>query len=374
MKIIYNGGIMPPNPMSRQEFLIEPKIIDKSNLNPEDIIFNSAFGLICKLYKIDQEKQEEVKQALIYLIQERDVNLIALVHKDKVIATELLRLMLASPTKPYIFCNAGCINPEREHRDRKEHRLYIEETKEAMYEIIQEFTKRQEAKFVAFDTHQGNTRVIEGAKKAGYTEVLFPNKWIAPSDGLFSESKEYPVISAISNEATEENINKFYEFYSKQDSHQKDNENDLKKQIEKSLSSPNRFLLGLENLKGELIAVVPVNKGGEMSSPDCYVIGEMVFDQQACKNSNLTIQKIIKAAIAAISEEALADTKEFKATGHDHLPDKPKIKLIGYVHLSDNTKMSATELEIQDTLEKLNFSDHGRTIETATYIPFSKKV
>ncbi|MFM7457074.1 MAG: hypothetical protein ACKO3R_00220, partial [bacterium] len=358
--------ITPLNPISRQEFLIGPKIINKNNLNPDDKIFNSAFGLICKLYKIDQEKQqEEVKQALIYLIKERDLNLIALVHKDKVIATELLRLMLASPTKPYIFCNAGCINPEREHRDRKEHRLYIEETKEAMYEIIQKFAKTQEAKFVAFDTHQGNTRVIEGAKKAGYTEVLFPNKWIAPTDGLFSESKEYPVICAISNEATEENINKFYEFYNKQDSQQKDNENDLKKQIKKSLSSPNRFLLGLENLKGELVAVVPVNKGGEMSSPDCYVIGEMIFDQQACKNSNLTIAKIIEAAITVISEEALADNKEFKGTGHDHLPDKPKTKLIGYVHLSDNTEMSSLELEIKTAFEDLGFNDHGKTIETA---------
>ena len=33
----------------------------------------------------------------------------------------------------------------------------------------------------------------------------------------------------------------------------------------------------------------------------------------------LEIPVTIKAAIAAISEEALADTKEFKATGHDHL-------------------------------------------------------
>jgi hypothetical protein len=118
---------------------------------------------------------------------------------------------------------------------------------------------------------------------------------------------------------------------------------------------------------------MPVNKGGELSSPDCYVIGEMVFDQQACKNSDLTITKIIKAAIAAINEEVLADTKEFKATGHDHLPDKP-IKSIGYVHLSTNSEMSGVEQQIKNTFEELKFSSHGETIETATYIPFSKKV
>jgi hypothetical protein len=353
--------------ISRQEFLIEPKIINKNNLNPDDKIFNSAFGLICKLYNIDQEKQEEVKKALIYLIQERDVNLLTVVNNKEVVAARLIRSMLASPTQPYIFCNAGCNNP------KKEYVRHIKETQNAIHNATENFAKQQGAKFTAYDIHVDNRKDIKRAKEEGYTEGLFPNKWINPTNGLFSESKEYPVKSSILTEATEENINKLYEFYSKQDSGQKHNENDLKKQIEKSLSSPNRFLVSLENREGELVAVVPVNKGGELSSPDCYVIGEMVFDQQACKNSDLTITKIIKAAIAAINEEVLADTKEFKATGHDHLPDKP-IKSIGYVHLSTNSEMSGVEQQIKNTFEELKFSSHGETIETATYIPFSKKV
>jgi hypothetical protein len=302
------------------------------------------------------------------LIQERDVSLVALTNNKEVMAARLIRSMLASPTQPYIFCNARCNAPT------KEHAKHIKETQAAMHEVTEKFAKQQGAKFIAFDISRDNKKAIKIAKEAGYTEGLFPNQWIAPSNGLFSQSKGYPIQSIIYNKANEENINKLYEFYNKQDSNQENNENNLKQQIERSLSSPNRFLLGLENQEGELVAVVPVNKGGELSSPDYYTIGEMVFDQQACKNNNLTIPKIIEAAITNISEEALADTKEFKARGHDHLPDKPKTKVISYVHLSTNSEMSGVEQQIKNTFEELNFSSHGTNIENALYIPFSKRI
>ncbi len=137
---------------------------------------------------------------------------------------------------------------------------------------------------------------------------------------------------------------------------------------------PNCFLLSLESQSGELLAVVPVTKGVEMFSPDCYIIGEMVFDQQTCKNSNLTIPKIIKAAITTISEEALTDPQEFQAPTHKHLPDKPTEKLIGYIPLRDSPEVLPIEQEIWNALDELNFCNHGKTIETAKYIPFSKKV
>ena len=357
--------------ISRQEFLIEPKIINKNNLNPDDKIFNSAFGLICKLYKIDQEKQEEVKQALIYLMTKRDVNLLTLNNDDKVVAAILLKPMLASPTKPYIFCNAGCNATNRKVAEN------IKAIQDEMFAGIENFAKQQGAIFTGFDIHRDNKEEIKIAEKAGYTKALLTSKWIEPANGIFPRSDTYPIKCAILNEANEKNTNKLYDFYSKQNSNpkdkDKDNDNNLKEKINKSLGNPNCFLLGLESLSGELLAVVPVTKGVEMFSPDCYVIGEMIFDQQACKKNNLTIPKIIEAAITNITREAVADKEEFQPTVHEHLPDKPKDKLIGYVHFSHNTEISPLEGEIKDTFEKLNFSDHGKTIEIAKYIPFQKR-
>ena len=355
--------------ISRQEFLIEPKIINKSNLNPNDKTFNLAFGLICELYKIDQKKQEEVKQALIYLMTKRDVNLLTLNNDDKVVAAVLLKPMLASPTKPYIFCNAGCNATNKKVAEN------IKAIQDEMFAGIENFAKQQGATFTGFDIHRDNKKEIKIAEKAGYTKALLTSKWIEPANGIFPKSDTYPIRCAILNEANEKNTNKLYDFYSKQNSNpkDKDNDNNLKEKINKSLGNPNCFLLGLESLSGELLAVVPVTKGVEMFSPDCYVIGEMIFDQEVCKKNNLTIPKIIEAAITNIAREAVADKEEFQPTVHEHLPDKPKDKLIGYVHFSHNTEISPLEEEIKDTFEKLNFSDHGKTIEIAKYIPFQRR-
>jgi hypothetical protein len=244
-----------------------------------------------------------------------------------------------------------------------------------MFAAIENFAKQEGAIFTGFDINQDNKEEIKIAEEAGYTKALFTTKWIDPANGIFLKSDNYPIRCAILNKANEKNTKKLYDFYSKQNSKKDEgNDNNLQEKINKSLGNPNCFLLGLESQSGELLAVVPVTKGTEMFSPDCYVIGEMVFDQEACTKNNLTIPKIIEAAITNISREALADKEEFQPTVHEHLPDKPKDKLIGYVHFSDNREMSPEEIEIKNTFEELKFCDHGKTIETAKYIPFSKKV
>ncbi len=339
--------------LSEPEFLIQLNMLNKTNLNPESEIFESALELICKLYKVKAEETAVVKETLVHLITKRDAGLLVMTEPDssKTLLTRLCKPMLASPIEPYIFCNAGCTRPERRIVEN------IKEIQAAVNQAAEIFAKQAGAMSICFDTHRTNDRIIKEAQEHGYVQGLFPNKWVIPNEGLYKEYKEYVMEMLLYQGVNETSCNELLEFYKKL--HLGINEEVLEQNIRKSLASENSFFLGLK-YDGQMLAVIPVNKSGELLFPDSYIMAEILFDQAVVKKSHLTITQIIGAAVAYINDEALKESC--------------RIHLISYIDLRNHFQITEEYQLINNALYDLNFNSYGKVVEEAIYLRFAKRL